>query len=188
MATSWMMTLMMMLTQGGASDVLDLVDSGSYWKAQKVAVTVEALAGQLDAKVEGEGAHAAAVRRLMAIRALGELKDMAALARLKPLVNETAPFVADYAKQAIASNEGTPYRRPPASPETLASDVALLPSECAAVLQTGISGGGPVSYDKVFELMKAMEPRGGQAEFDRMRTEVTERITRLTDAVGNFRV
>lgn len=187
MAMGGMMALMMLLAQGGASDVLDLVDSASYWKAQDVERTVAALTAQLDAK-DVVGARAASVRNLMAIRALGELKDKAALERLKRLVNDPAPFVSDYAKQAIASIEGVAYRRAPVSPEKMKSDLALLPTGCAAVLQTSVSGGAPVSYDKVFEAMKATIPQGDQAELDRMREKITEQLIRLTDATGNFRI
>src|ERR1700683_3315782 len=52
------------------------------------------------------------VRRLMAIRTLGELKQPAALATLKPLLDSKEQFEADYAAAAIAQIERRPNRRP----------------------------------------------------------------------------
>src|SRR5690606_23323791 len=46
------------------------------------------------------------VRRLMAIRALGEMKDPRAIEALRPLAESDAPFMADQARRAIARIEG----------------------------------------------------------------------------------
>jgi hypothetical protein len=185
---SFMMMLAMMVMQGSANDVLDLVDSTAYWKVQNVEMTVDALAGQLKTAKPDEGATAASVRRLMAIRGLGELKKKEALADLKPLVNDPTPFVADYARQAIAMIEGTPYKRPTAAPEKLASDVSLLPAGCGVVAQMSVAGGGPISYDKLFELAKTMGPGGNQPDLEQMRGKITEMLVQFTGMVGNFRV
>jgi len=182
--------LMVMLIQGSTSDLLDFVDSTSYWKAQQVEMTVDALAGCVREApaADSKSPKAGEVRRLMAIRALGELKQKEALVHLKPLVNETAPFVADYARQAIATIEGTPYRRGTAERQKLASDVDLLPAGCGVVAQTTISGGGPVSYDAMFEQLKGMQPGQDPARFDEQRRRVTDALIELTSALGNVRL
>jgi len=65
---------------------------------------VKMRARQLLQKVAATGgAQAKAVRRLMAVRALGKLKRPEGLAALRPLLASKEPFVADYARQAIAA-------------------------------------------------------------------------------------
>ena len=185
---SWLAAVVMMLSQGNATDVLDLVDAASYWKAQNVQMTADALAAEVKPPAAAAN-RAAAVRRLMAIRALGELKDKAALPLLKPLLGEQAPFVADYARQAIATIEGAPYRRQMPSAENLAADVALLPSGCSLVAQTSMAGGAPISYDALADILKAATPPGGKAQdVERVRSEVTQALTQFTGTVGNFRI
>ncbi len=191
MAMSWMMMLMMMLTtQGSVNDALDVLDSKAYWQPAKVEMTVDSIAAQLDAKVEGETAQAASVRKLMAIRALGELKDKAALAKLKPLLDDKSPFVADYAKRAIAEIEGKPCVRAEATKEQLSSDLALLPSGCGVVAQMRVMPGAPVSWDKFAELMKGMAPAndGEAPDADEMRREIAKGIGGFLAQVGNFRL
>src|SRR5688572_3734372 len=56
-------------------------------------------------KIGGKGA---AVRKLMAIRTLGEMKKAEAIPALKALLDSKEMFVADYAKAAIAQIEGKP--------------------------------------------------------------------------------
>src|SRR5437764_8476301 len=102
--------MLMMLLGGGANDLLDLVHTDSYWKAKQVTVSVEQLITDANSKApvnpDAAAPQAAGVRRLMAIRTLGELKKAEALTMLQSLVDSKEPFVADYAKAAIAAIEG----------------------------------------------------------------------------------
>src|SRR5215210_4127102 len=59
----------------------------------------------------GGAAKATQIRRLMAIRTLGEKKMKEGLPRIAELVRSDEPFVADYALAALAAIEGRPYAR-----------------------------------------------------------------------------
>src|SRR5207253_10196799 len=101
---------------GGANDLLDMVHTDSYWKAKQVTVSVEQLIADATAgapaNADAATPQAASVRRLMAIRTLGEMKKDEGLATLQSLVDSKEPFVGDYAKSAIASIQGKPIARP----------------------------------------------------------------------------
>jgi hypothetical protein len=71
-----MMLMMMLVGGGGGNDLVDYLDTNSYWAQQNVEVTVPKMQAQLapaDAKLAAD-AKVDPVRRLMAIRTLGELK------------------------------------------------------------------------------------------------------------------
>jgi hypothetical protein len=192
------MMLLMMVMQGNANDLLDFVDSPAYWKTQQVEVTVDALAPSVSGTpAPGQNpTKAADVRRLMAIRSLGELKKQEALPHLKPLLNDKSPFVADYANQAVATIEGAAYRRPAADRKKLAEDVDLLPVGCGVVAQTTVAGGGPVSYDKIFDQMKGMmggmrpgqDPAEMNRRMDEARRKMTDALIEVTGKLGNLRL
>lgn len=77
-----------------------------------------------------------AVRRLMAIRALGELKDTAAIPVLAKLLTSTQPMVGDYANRSIARIHGKPLSHDDAA--ILAArheDLAILPADTGAAGQ-----------------------------------------------------
>jgi hypothetical protein len=86
---------------------------------------------------------AASVRRLMAIRALGELKDPKALPILQMQAQSQELFIADYANAAIASIKGTAYSRPGATVEELKSDPLILPANCGIVAQVNFGSAPP---------------------------------------------
>ena len=195
------MLLMMVLMQSNANDLLDFMDSPSYWKAQQVEMTIDALAPSVKGPAAGgeKAPKAGDIRRLMAIRSLGELKKKEALPHLKPLVNDKAPFVADYANQAIAAIEAAAYSRPPVDRKKLTEDIGLLPVNCAGIAQITLVGGGPVSYDKVFEQMKGMMGKVEPApdpehqeemnrEMDKTRKEITDALIELAGKTGNLRL
>jgi len=195
------MMLLMLVMQGNSNDLLDFMDSPSYWNAQKVELTVDALAPSVKGPAAGgeNAPKAGDVRRLMAIRSLGELKKKEALPHLKPLVNDKALFVADYANQAIAAIEGTAYNRPAVDRKKLAQDVDLLPVSCGVVAQTALAGGGPISYDKIFEQMKGMmggmgaraganDPEEMNRRIDEARRHATDALIEFTGRIGNIRL
>ena len=190
MNLSLTMLLAMMATQGSVNDALDLVDSKTYWRQAKVEMTVDALAAQLYAKVDGETMPAAATRWLMAIRALGELKQKAALKSLLPLLQNKSPFVADYAKQAVSAIEGAEFRREEASREKLESDLALLPSGCGAVAQMRVPPGRALSWDTFAGLIEEKGPVAGEGgpDANAVREEMTRKLMAFLAKVGNFRL
>ncbi|HUV38795.1 MAG TPA: HEAT repeat domain-containing protein [Planctomycetota bacterium] len=183
---SWLMVLMTALSQGAGNDLLDYADGLTYWQQQGVEQTVEALTEQLKAEPQGEeSAQAASVRRLLAIRTLGELKDRRALAALTALTNDRDPFVAEYARQAIATIEGKPFARPRPTDAAMESDVALLPAGCATVVQMRLPTGSHVSYDKVFE---AMGDAAKDLDRKTVLRELTGTILDLAARTGNIRI
>lgn len=131
------------------------------------------------------------VRRLMAIRTLGELKDKSALPALQKLTDSKEQFVADYANAAIASINGTPYTRPGATAEQRASDVAMLPAEVGAVLQLSANGGQTVPLqrllDQAFKSIGDNSPEA-QEQKNRTITEMNAGILKTLEQMGNIRV
>ncbi len=126
-------------------------------------------------------APAQKIRRLMAIRTVGESKDKEALPHLQKLLDSKEPFVADYARRAIASIEGKPYKRElaPASPE----DLWLLPAGCGVVGQVRATGGRTVSLEK---LLANMPPFFGFQHQDMMQ-QVYANVLQTLEQVGNVR-
>ncbi len=96
------------------------------------------------------------VRRLMAIRALGELKNPQAVVALQPFLESKVRFESDYATRAIAAINGSPTTAPTSAPAILPAtapavaaatsrDVWLLPAACRAVGQISPRGRRPVA-------------------------------------------
>lgn len=133
---------------------------------------------------------AAAVRKLMAIRTLGERKAVDALPTLRGQLESKDMFVAEYARRAIAAAEGKPYVANPALAKEIAdgmkADLALLPANCGVVGQAvvGLSG-------KPFSLEKAMNdvpiPIPAE-EKQRVLDQVVQALIKTADQVGNVRV
>jgi hypothetical protein len=131
------------------------------------------------------GSRAGQVRRLMALRTLGELKKPEALPILTPLLASKRLFEADYAAAAIAAIEGKPYSRPRATATVRAGDVNLMPGNLGVVGQMAMTGatGTTLNLDKVFE---QLAPMAGQTK-EQMSAQAFEQILKIADMVGNFR-
>ena len=146
-----------------AAEKLSLLGMVILRKLEKAAVAAQgnpAKAGaiqELIGKLYTAG-QAGAVRRLMAIRALGELKARPARGVLKGLLKSKTLFEAEYAAAAIAAIEGKAYTRPGVSAKTLVGDVWRLPAGCAIAGQYRMAPGAPVDVAK---LIKGMEPLPG---------------------------
>ena len=111
---------------------------------------VAARAGVLLAKIRVAG-KAASVRRLMAIRTLGEMKDAKAVPVLQPLLNSKDPFEADYARVALAKIEGREIILSSSTDAERAAEVNLLPARLDAVAQVTAWDAGNFSLDVMFE-------------------------------------
>ncbi|MDD4889419.1 MAG: hypothetical protein PHU85_05775 [Phycisphaerae bacterium] len=109
------------------------------------------------AELSGKG-QAAAVRRLMAIRALGELKDAKAVPTLKPLLESKALFEAEYAARAIAAVEGKEYRPAVDPAKAVREDVWLLPKNCGVVAQATLPDLGIKGLDDLLAPLKGDKP------------------------------
>ena len=126
-----------------------------------------------------------AVRRLMAIRTLGELKKPEAVETLQGLLKSKTMFEAEYAKAAIAAIQGKPFQRAPAPAKALAGDPWKLPSDCGVVGQLAIPQGGGFDFD---EALKAMGPMLGGQEPQQALRMVTGMLLEATGRVGNVRI
>jgi len=132
------------------------------------------------------GAQALAVRRLMAIRTLGELGKPEAVPALRALLESKEPFVADYAARAIALLEGKPHERPQATKEQAWSDVCLLPANCGIVAQVRMPAGQAASFEEVLKKVLPTLPMGQDAE--RALGELTQAVAALAERIGNVRL
>lgn len=128
---------------------------------------------------------ARAVRRLMAIRTLGELKKTDALATLKRLLKSKELFEAEYAQAAIASIEGKKFVRPAPDDKALARDVAMLPAGCGLVAQAKMDPGKPMDIAKALKGAEGM-PGGGDPQATIK--QLTNMLVIAAESVGNCRL
>ena len=143
----------------------------------QIAVSAKRLISQIE-----EANRPASVRRLMAIRALGDLKDKAALPILEPLRKSETPFVADYAREAIDQINGKVIERPNAP--GLRDDIWLLPGGCRAVGQVMGPTSGPVDVQQ--QIKRAMLP--GKADPAVLFETANKMVTDISEKIGNLRV
>jgi len=142
-------------------------------------------ARNLTAKIR-DVSQAASIRRLMAIRTLGEMKNPAALPLLRPLLKSPAPFVHEYAQAAIARIEN----RPPApigfSQKQRETDVGLMPAKVDMVGQIAPTGAIDVlPIDRIIERL----PLGASlAQKGNAIDKATAQIIELADSIGNIRI
>ena len=178
--------LAMVLMTGGGNDLLDFVPAKAFWELKGAAVTVAAMEKQLQPADPGKAvAKALAVRRLMAIRTLGELKKPEALPILRPLLGSQAMFEADYARQAIAAIEGKPFARPRPPADRLAKDLRLLPAGCGLVGQMSLLSPQPVDIGK---LLKDMGGAFGREDPEDAVKEVVTTLVTVVEMTGNIRL
>ncbi len=242
MSGGFISILMVLLTAVGGNELLDFVPTDAYWQRKGIAVTAEAMAGELAeaqpvgipelirdlgaekhadrkaasaklrligaparpaleratksddpevreranellANLSESGARGKAVRRLMAIRALGEMKAAGALPMLRGLLKSKEPFEADYAGRAVAAIEGQLYERPPLAKP--GSDLRLLPTGCAVVAQMEIGAGGAAER-KAAGILAPIP--GAGLDLEALRDQVMELCIRTAERVGNIRI
>lgn len=123
------------------------------------------------------------VRRLMAIRTLGEMKDPNAVAVLRPLLDSQEMFEAEYARSAIAMIEGKAHAPPVATEAERAADVFLLPSRLDMVFQAAPSIDGTFTFEKMI----------AQLPFEKVhktksRQEWIGKLVGILETAGNVRI
>jgi hypothetical protein len=138
------------------------------------------------ARQVGGDAVAQGVRRLMAIRTLGELGKLEAVETLQPLLKSEALFVAEYAQAAIDAIE---HKRPAVSEgrapaASVVGDVWMLPAQCRAVAQLVPRTGSPIGFAEFMAAVQADE----EAERDESAAQVTRMVLSLAEQVGNVRI
>lgn len=128
------------------------------------------------------------VRRLVAIRTLGEMRKPEALPKLKPLLESKELFVADYAHVAIDLIEG---RRPTETrpvPANAADDVWLLPAECKTVGQLVPRRGSPPDAAEFAATLKADSAADPDAKKNDLGAELARMLVPLVEKIGNVRI
>lgn len=139
------------------------------------------------------GGKASSVRRLIAIRTLGEMKAKNALPRLRELTKSDAMFVGDYATAAIAAIDGKPYTRPHVDGS---GDVWLLPEPCRLVGHLHTHGGQAIDFDAIMkqlppDAMLAPPPGGAAAPAQTptaIRKQVVDAVLGVAEKTGNMRL
>ena len=134
------------------------------------------------------------VRRLMAIRTLGEMRKPEALPVLKPLLTSKEPFVAEYAQASIDRIDGkvaSANARAPAA--GVDGDVWLLPAECRTLGQLVPRRGTPLGTSELMASFKqglagATGKPQSDAEKEQRAADVTRMVLALADKIGNVRV
>jgi hypothetical protein len=122
------------------------------------------------------------IRRLMAIRELGDLKNKSGLPILQSLLRSPEPFVGEYAATAIDEINGKPLTR--RHPTSLRDDVWLLPEGCRAVGQILGPPGGPVAVEQV---MKDIPLPPGQERAIVIQS-ITHMLVDSAESLGNVRL
>jgi hypothetical protein len=184
MMMSWIFSLIMLMN-GGGNELLDFVPTDAYWKSHNVEVSVEALTKDLQADVAADPAKpkAGAVRRLMAIRALGEMKKPAAVKALKPFLTSKEPFEAEYAAEAIAAIENKVVAGIGPVRDSM-GDIWLMPANVGVVGQLKFSAATPESIQK--QITEApLPPELNRAQ---MTAQFHEFLIAQADQIGNVRI
>src|SRR5690349_1598070 len=91
----------MLLGGSSGNELLDLIPTDAYWKAKAVDVSVANIMLELNSIKPDDTSKETAVRRLMAIRTLGELKNADAIPTLKSQLDSKEMFVTAYAQRAL---------------------------------------------------------------------------------------
>lgn len=187
-----------MLFAGGSigNDLLGFVPTKAYFKAAGIEMNVAALSEVLDAPVpEAAAARPGdSARRQLALRALGELKDEAALPIIEKHSASADRFIADYAKAARAAIKGEKYSRSSPGREVLRQDLACLPSGVGVIGRLSATSGG--SGVELIKQMKSLDEqlrkRGGHVlgggDVEKMEAEMVERIGKPISMLGNVRL
>jgi hypothetical protein len=158
---------------------------------------VAAVAQDLVKKFSERGQERA-IRRLMAIRTLGERKEKAALPLLNTLKDSQVLFVGDYARRSIAQINGEKYV-PADLSDKLAGDVGLMPAEAALVGQSSGLNTQPLTIAAVVEAALANDARGdmplmpgaagpGKPDAKALERRVSGQLLALLERVGNLRM
>jgi hypothetical protein len=126
------------------------------------------------------------VRRLMAIRTLGELGKPEAVPALRPLLQSKELFVAEYAQAAIDRIEGKPASASTsrAVAPRVADDVWMLPAECKTVGQLVPRRGTPIGIAEFLTAVKGAQPGSRESDAE----SVTRMVLSIADKMGNIRI
>ena len=185
METIMLMVFSLLLGGGGGNDLLSLIPSDAYWKSKDIQITVPNILLELNSIKSDDTSKATAVHRLMAIRALGELKNADAIPSLKTQLDSKELFVADYAQRAIDAIQGNasaPTSGVP--PDRMKADLYMLPEHCGAVAQLKMAPGkfvAPATQPAADE-----QAAGGDAKSQL--EQMANTLIYIAEMTGNIRV
>lgn len=129
------------------------------------------------------------VHKLMVIRTLGEKKVKEAVAPLKTLTESREPFIADYARRALAMIEGKPAPDLGVPTETMEKDLWLLPAGCKLVGQQRLAGGRVFDWDAWFTQWGPLIAMiGQQKQKEELLGTFQKQVLEWLNAFGNLRV
>jgi hypothetical protein len=155
---------------GMGAEILPQLQGAMESKNPEVRAVAEEIARRFEAKGKER-----AVRRLMAIRTLGERGEKGALEMLKGLEGSKEMFVGEYASRAVARIEGRAWERPDRSGE-IKEDWKLLPRHTGIVGQTTGLAMEEVTVEKL---------AGGKEEAE---GKVMEGLLPVVERIGNVRI
>ena len=193
----------LMLSPEASNELLDYIPTDAYWQAKGVRVETDAVLAELRALGGEELDAPAGVRRLMAIRALGELRGQAAVETLRGLRNSKGAFVREYAEVALAKVRGgqvqatpsaatQPTTRPAAVADASRDDLAVLPSGVDVIVQLRLEGRGPVDLDRLFidtpTIRRVLNLKAGDGEAPDPAAHIAREAVDLAERIGNARV
>jgi len=157
---------------------LDSEDAEVRMRAQRV---IDALSGKSGDRP---------VRRLMAIRTLGEQQARDALPVLKGIAAGDELFEAEYAKRAIAQIEGDEYAFEPVAQKVLDGDLWSMPKDTGHVIQARMLPGAAIDLDALIkqqvDMMKAVGMGGMDAAA--VKRQMHEGLMKAVEQIGNVRI
>ena len=141
---------------------------------------VAAAAQNISAAIRSKS-HVQSVKRLLAIRTLGELNDPAALPILQPLLQSKTPFESEYAQRAIDVIGNKTLHQ--IDPKQRLASVGLMPADARIVAQLNL-------FNKAFKIEDFIGKTGPIAGMTRRNAikSFTTQITKIAEQVGDIRV
>ncbi len=148
---------------------------------------VRAVAGEISRQFESK-AKERTVRRLMAIRTLGERRAKEALPLLRLMEESKEMFVGEYAQRAVAQIDGRAWE-PPDRSDTIRKDHLLLPRHTGIVGQTSGLATVPVTLDTIYGFFHGAAIQPGVAPPpDDAEQKAMENLLPVLERIGNVRV
>ncbi|HMO25204.1 MAG TPA: HEAT repeat domain-containing protein, partial [Tepidisphaeraceae bacterium] len=148
----------------------------------EVSSRAESILQQIETDLAGEG-----IRRLMAIRTLGERRVEAAIPALKTLLDSQDAFVAEHARRSIARIEGRSIPTHEIAPEARGAQLAMLPDTLGVVAQTILpASGAATNLRETFRPIA--EAFGAEQDIESMLDEMTRGLLEVANRTGNLRV
>ena len=184
----WLMVLGCGHEGTGVTELLDAADPKVYLESRQISYAPADLIKVIEARPTRklEEVKRQEVSKLLAARALGDLKSKAALPSLKKMAESKRRFEADYANAAIAKIEGREYARTPVAKDVMLADLNFLPATVGAVVQARLNPGAPAPVGKLVAELEKGAPAKLDALADLANFHVA--MASVAEMVGNVRL